>query len=161
VKFDGRLVRLSQGKSPERLLEAGVGAWYEAWIIPDGESRGYPVCFVLSELPPGLEPRKSMDLAVRVAGYSFKLWRYESGEQDATDPKKNLDKYAPLLIGHTLTVKAPPMDPSTFWSEGFVPAVVAGVILLGGTALTLGWWFRRGDRQAQLEIEANRHRNPF
>ena len=28
-------------------------------------------------------------------------------------------------------------------------------------ALTLGWWFRRGDRAAQAEIEANRHQNPF
>jgi len=161
VTMEGRLVRLNKGKSPERLVEAGQESWYEAWVIPDGEPRGNPVCFVLTDIPPTLEPKKSMDVPVKVAGYSFKLWRYESGEQDKDDPKKNVDKYAPLLIGRSVTLKPPPMNPETWWSEGFVPAVVAGVILLGGAALTLGFWFRRGDRTAQSEIEANRNKNPF
>ena len=162
VLMEGRLVRLNKGKSPERLVEAGLDSWYEAWIIPDGEPRGNPVCFVLVDPPAGVEPKKTMDVPVKVAGYSFKLWRYESGEQDKDDPKKNVDKYAPLLIGRSATVKpAPPNDATAWWTEGFVPAVVGGVILLGGAALTLGWWFRRGDRVAHAEIEANRNKNPF
>ena len=55
---------------------------YEAWIIPNGETQGNPICFVLCDLPAGLEPRKTMDVPVSVAGYSFKLLRYESGEAD-------------------------------------------------------------------------------
>jgi hypothetical protein len=160
VLLEGRLVRLKMVKAPERLAEAGMEFCYEAWMIPDGEPRGNPVCFVLVDPPAGIEPKQSLDVPVKIAGYSFKLNRYESGEQDKDDPKKNVEKYAPLLIGRTATVKPPQMDATAWWTEGFVPAVVGGVILLGGAALTLGWWFRRGDRVAQAEIDARRQ-NPF
>ena len=161
VLFHGHLIRLNKGKSPQRLIDAGLESWFEAWIIPDNEPRGNPICFVLTELPAGLEPKKTMDVAVTAAGYSFKLWRYESGEQDKDDPKKFVEKFAPLLIGRSLSVKQETDDVTTWWTQGFVPAVVASVALLGGAALALAWWFRRGDRAAQAEIEASRHRNPF
>ncbi|MFO0806261.1 MAG: hypothetical protein U0791_24420 [Gemmataceae bacterium] len=161
VLVEGRLVRLNKGKSPERLIEAGLDSWYEAWIIPDREPGGHPMCFVLADVPPGLEPKKSMDVPVRAAGYSFKLWRYESAEQDSADPKKNVEKYAPLLIGRSVTVKPAPITATEWWEEGFVPAVVGLVILLGGAGLTLGWWYRRGDRAARAEMDAARNKNPF
>lgn len=162
VSFSGHLIRLNKGKSPQRLSDAGIESWYEAWVIPDNEPRGNPVCFVLTDLPAGLEPKKTMDVPVTATGYSFKLWKYESGEQDKDDPKKFVEKYAPLLIGRSLSVKQEEVDDATtWWTQGFVPAVVAFVVLLGGAALSLGWWFRRGDRAARLEIDANRHRNPF
>lgn len=161
VLLEGRLVRLKKGKSPEKLVEAGLESWYEAWIIPDRVAGGHPVCFVLSEPPAGMEPRETMDVPVRAAGYSFKLWRYESGEPDAASPNKNVQKYAPLLIGRSVTVKTSTVNVDEWWTQGFVPAVVAGVILIGGMALTLAWWYRRGDRAAKAEIEASRHKNPF
>ena len=127
----------------------------------DNQAQGHPVCFVLTDLPAGIEPKKTLDVPVKVAGYSFKLWLYESGEQDKDNPKKNVLKYAPLLIGRSLTVRKLNPDTENWWTEGFVPGVVGGVVLLAGAALTLGWWYRRGDRAARAEIEANRHKNPF
>jgi hypothetical protein len=161
VSFQGRLVRLNPMKSPERLAQAGVETVYEAWVIPNGELKGNPICFVLSELPAGLEPKRTMDVPVTAAGYSFKLLRYESGEPDKEDPARFIDKLTPMLIGRSLTVKHETVDAVAWWTEGFVPAVVGGVAVLGGAALLLGFWFRKGDKVAQTEIDANRHRNPF
>lgn len=161
VSFQGRLVRLTQMKSPPRVAEAGIENAYEAWVVPNGELRGNPMCFVLSELPAGLEPKKTMDVPVTATGYYFKLLRYESGEPDKQDPTKFIDKLAPLMIGKSITVKRDIPDATAWWTEGFVPAVVGGVVVLGGAALLLGMWFRKGDRVAQAEIDANRGRNPF
>lgn len=159
IRFQGQLVRIVPGKTEGALAEAGIDKWYQAWIIPNGEPSGNPICVALLELPAGLEPRSSLDVPVSFAGYSFKRLRYESGEKDNYD--KNIQKRAPFLIGRSVTVKTPTDDTTKFWTEGFVPAVVGGVVLLGGLALTLGWWFRSGDRAARAEIEAARHKNPF
>lgn len=159
IYFQGQLVRLVKGKTEKALADAGIHSWYQAWIIPNGEPSGNPICVAILDLPEGLEPQKSMDVPVSFAGYSFKRLRYESGEKDKDD--KNIQKLAPFLIGRSLTVRRPEEDATKFWTEGFVPAVVGGVVLLGGLALTLGWWFRKGDRAARAEIEANRSKNPF
>lgn len=65
------------------------------------------------------------------------------------------------MIGRSVTVKPAPITATVWWEEGFVPAVVGLVILLGGAGLTLGWWYRRGDRAARAEMEAARNKNPF
>ena len=75
--------------------------------------------------------------------------------------QKYVDKKAPLLVGRSVTVLQETDDATAWWREGFVPAVVGGVAFLGGAAVLMGWLFRRGDRTARAEIEANRHRNPF
>ena len=162
VSFHGRLVRLEQKKNTERLAQAGIENYYRAWVMPDNESRTFPVCFALIEAPAGLEPKRTMDVPVIVAGYSFKLEQYETIEPDKIDPTKFIERRAPLLIGRSLTIKHETVsDPTSWWTEGFVPAVVGGVAILGGAALLLGFWFRKGDKLAQAEIDANRHQNPF
>jgi len=161
IHIQGQLIRLIEGKSTQRLAEAGITTWYEGWIIPTGEPSGHPLSIAILDLPPGLEPRKSMDVPVSFAGYAFKRRIYESGEKKKDYPEQNVWKKAPFLIGRSVTIRKPDVDTTAFWTEGFVPAVVGGVVLLGGLAVTLGWWFRKGDRAAQAEIEANRHRNPF
>ena len=40
-------------------------------------------------------------------------------------------------------------------------AVIARLVGVAVAALGLTWWFRRGDRIARREIQANRTRNPF
>lgn len=158
VYFRGRLIRLTKQKPTDRLAAAGVEV-YDGWLVPDGEPRGNPVCVVISDLPPGLEPKRLMSVPVGFAGYSFKLMRYESGEQDPKNPKQNVTKRAPLLIGRSVSVLGEAEDAGG-WATTFVPAVIGTVVVLAGAALGMGWWFRRGDRQARAEIEATR-KNPF
>lgn len=159
VYLEGRLIRLKKGEPSSRLAEAGVPAWYEGWLVPKGEPRGNPVCVILTDLPPGLEPQPLMSRWASFAGYSFKLLHYESGEHRTDDPSKNKWKKAPLLIGRSVTLHEEPVEP-TIWSW-FVPAIVGGLAVVVGSALTLSWWFRREDRQARAEIDAVRQRNPF
>jgi hypothetical protein len=162
IYFQGRLVRLTEGKETDRLSEAGAASWYLAWIIPDGEPSGHPFCAAILDLPQGLQPQAKglLDVPVSFAGYSFKRMLYESGEKDKKDPTKNVYKLAPFLIGRSVTLR-PVADTTSDWSWNFVPAVVGAVIALGGAGLLMSWWFRSGDRAARAEIEANRGRNPF
>lgn len=163
VHFEGRLIRLRKVEPSTRLAEAGIDAVYEAWLIPSNEPTGNPICVVISELPPGLEPQAPgkglMNKWVAFDGYSFKLMRYESGDKDATGSDKW--KRAPLLIGRTLTL---PEDPNAgrpeMWKH-FVPWIFGGLLLLIAIAVGLSWWFRKGDRQARREIDDMRNKNPF
>ncbi|MDB5311596.1 MAG: hypothetical protein JWO38_5798 [Gemmataceae bacterium] len=162
VSFQGRLIRLKKGEPTQRLTEAGVSAWYEGWLVPDGEPRGNPVCIVFTDLPPGLVPKPLMNVPVSFAGYSFKLLQYESGEQKKDDPSKHVWKGAPLLIGRSVIIRGTEdADGPSTWASWFVPAIVGGLLLLIGTALTMSWWFRQGDRRARDEIDATRGKNPF
>jgi hypothetical protein len=159
VRFRGRLIRIKKGESSPELAEAGVPAWYEGWLVPDNEPRGNPICVVFTDLPDGLEPKPLMSVPVTFAGYSFKLMRYTSQEQDKDNPKRYLVKRAPLLIGRTVTVLAEPEGPND-WAGTFIPVVLCGVLVLVGVAAVMSWYFRRGDRHARAEIDAARG-NPF
>ena len=160
VKFKGRLIRLKKGESTRRLLEAGIPVWYEGWLVPNNEPSGHPVCIVMTDLPPGLEPKASMDRYVSFAGYYFKKMHYESGERRKDDPSRNVWKGAPLLIGRSVTL-IEEQDVTSGWSEWFFPGIAAGVVFIVGAALILTWWYRSGDRKAREEIAAVRGQNPF
>jgi hypothetical protein len=164
VKFEGRLIMIKKMKPTEKLKAVGVETVYEGWLVPRDEPSGHPVCIVFTDLPEGIEvpPDGRVNKWVTFAGYSFKLLRYRSGERDKEDPNKYIDKLAPLLLGRAPIVRTDP-DAPTGWSFGglFVPAVVVGVGLLIVFALVVGWWFRRGDKRARMEMEAHRNRNPF
>lgn len=166
VHVEGRLLRLKQVEPPRRLAEAGVPVCYEAWVVPKGQTRGFPVCVIVSELPPGLAPTPVGTLEnrwVTAAGYSFKLLQYESEERDAKNPAKNVWKRAPLLIGRALTVAPEPSaaDGPGVWVTWFVPALVGGLLSLVGVGLVIGWWFRRGDRAAREAVAAARRDRPL
>jgi len=114
--------------------------------------------------PPPVEvpPNGRVNVWVTFAGYSFKLLRYKSGERAADDPNKYVEKLAPLLLGRAVISRTDPDRSSQLsWGGVFVPAVAGGVVLLVFFALVVGWWFRRGDRRAKMEISAHRSRNPF
>lgn len=161
VAVKGRLIRVKRMESSKRLAEAGVPYCYEAWVVPENEPRGNPVCVVLTELPDGVEPAPLMNRAVTVAGYFFKLFHYESAEPKKDDPTRHVWKAAPLLIGRGLTLAPDPGDGPAVWVRWFIPLVVGGVVLLAGTAVLLSRWFRAGDRRARAEYEAARVKNPF
>jgi hypothetical protein len=161
IHVKGRLIRVRKFDATGRLAEAGVPAWYEAWVVPDNEPRGNPLCVVLSELPEGVEPALRLSRAVTLAAYSFKRVRYESAEPDPKDPRQHLWKAAPLLIGRGLTPAAETGGGPGEWVRWFIPVIVGGVVFLAGSAVLLTRWFRAGDRRMRAEFEAARVKNPF
>lgn len=165
VRLEGRLVRVKAVPVSDRLTAAGVTTLYEAWLIPQDQQRqGHPVCLVLSELPPGIEPTPAGELTnrwVSAAGYSFKLLWYESAEPDSKNPGKNDWKKAPLLIGRSLTVRDGDGPATGSWSSEFAPLLAGGLALVALSGLGLAWWFRRGDRAARAAVANTRPANPF
>ena len=163
VTFEGRLIRLKKAESNKRLIEAGISDVYEGWLVPKAEPRGHPICIILTDLPPGLEPKPLMSKWVSFSGYSFKLLLYESGESRPDDPAKNIWKKAPLLIGRSIVLRDEEnsVDVGSRWRNEFLPAVLCGLLVIVAAGLALGWLFRKGDRRAQEEIDAFRHQNPF
>ena len=164
VRLEGRLIRVKAIPASDRQKAAGVTNLYEAWLVPQGEPRGNPVCLILSELPAGIAPTAAGELAnhwVSAAGYSFKLLRYESAEADPKDRTKNLGKRAPLLIGRSVTVREAGAAGGPGMGSGFAPLLAGGLALVAGAGVALAWWFRRGDRAARVAVANARAVNPF
>jgi hypothetical protein len=159
VKFEGRLRMLRKQEPSQKLRDAGLEAAYEGWIYPKDEA--HPICVVFTDPPAGIDPTGQVNKWVSFAGYSFKLLRYESSEQDEKNPKKNVVRRAPLLLGRAVTVLPDPEGTAPVTWDGFLKTATVVVIVLLGTALGLTWWFRHGDRRARQEITAHRARNPF
>ncbi|HYH66654.1 MAG TPA: hypothetical protein VD866_18305, partial [Urbifossiella sp.] len=160
VEVRGRLIRVKQIERSKELTDAGVAELYQAWVVPNNEPSGNPVCVVISELPEGVEPAARMSYSVVVAGYFFKLFHYESAEPHKDDPNRYKWRKAPLLIARGLTVLAEPDGPRE-WVKWFVPIIVGGVVFLALSAVLLSRWFRVGDDRARAEYEAARVKNPF
>jgi hypothetical protein len=163
VKLEGRLISLRRMEVNNELRAAGLTSVFEGWLIPANEPRGNPVCVVFSEPLEGVEPNKDgrVNAWVTFAGYSFKKMRYESAEPDPKNPAKNLDKYAPLLIGKRPIVRRDP-DVSSDLNWGLFSTVVIGCCVLAAVAAGgLLLWYRGGDRKSKAAVAAARGRNPF
>jgi hypothetical protein len=160
--FEGRLKRLRRLEPTKPLKEAGITDLYEGWMFPrDGDQ---PMCVLTTELPPGLEPALEYKPAkpVVVAGYSFKLIRYESAEKSANDPTQQRVRRAPLLIAHSFTLlPQPDTDGGKPWRTTFLPSMLGMMALIGAVVVGLTLWFRRGDRTVRRELDERRGRNPF
>jgi hypothetical protein len=79
-------------------------------------------------------------------GYLFKRYRYKGGDGW---------REAPLLIGRGLVARksdAPAPDDAGSYTDWLLPGFfgVVGVTLV--LALTLGWWFRQGDRRVRRSL---------
>lgn len=165
VYLEGRLRRLRRADPTTTLKESGVSDVYEAWLFPRDEWN--PVCVFVTELSPGLAPQKStteeVDKWVAVAGYSFKLLRYESERKDPRTPDRNKVLQAPVLIGRGLRELPAPTDadPGRAWQTAFLPLILGLTAGLAAVLVGLGWWFRRGDRNVRQQIEQTRTKNPF
>jgi hypothetical protein len=161
VKLEGRLIRVKRIDPVPELKSDRVENMFEGWLVPANEPRGNPVCIVFTEPLEGVPPADRVNKWVSCAAYYFKKMRYQSMEQDPKSPDKNLDKYAPLLIGRGMIPRPDPDAPSEFTWGGFVlGAIVGGVLLIAGGGV-LTWYYRRGDRKAKEAMDAVRHRNPF
>ncbi|VTS03937.1 unnamed protein product [Gemmata massiliana] len=161
VKFEGRLLSYRRMEGSDWLTAAGVTQVFEGWMIPATEPRGNPICIVFSEPLPDAEPTGTVNVWVSFAGFSFKRMRYESGESDEKNPGKNVEKYAPLLIGRGPIVRADPNAPTAGSWGAFIQGVIIAVALLILSAGVLALWYRGGDRKAKAQITAVRNRNPF
>ena len=161
VRFEGRLLSLRKMTPSRDLRDAGIEMAYEGWLAPKDEPGGNPLCMVFTDPLEGVEPGGRVNKWVSFAGYAFKLMQYESGEKDKDDPSRNKWKRAPLLLGRAAIARTDPDSISKVSWQSFVTGATVVVLGLIATALGLNWWFRRGDRTARREIEANRARNPF
>jgi hypothetical protein len=161
VKMEGRLIRLKRMGTNNELRAAGVNETFEGWLVPPNEPRGNPVCIVFSEPIEGVEPADRVNKWVSFAGFFFKKLRYVSAEQDPKNPNRNVEKYAPLLIGKSPIPRRDPDAPTSLtWGAFVLGAIVGGVVLIAAAGV-LTCYYRRGDRQARAEIENVRSRNPF
>jgi hypothetical protein len=162
VKMEGRLISLRQEPRvrPE-LKAAGINHLYEGWLVPANEPRGNPVCIHFTEPLEGVEPTGRVNVWVSFAGFSFKKMMYESAEPDPKNPSRNLNKYAPLIIGKGPIARRDPDSPTSMTWGVFLQAAIIGGVLLIVAGGGLAWWYRSGDRQAKASIDAARGRNPF
>lgn len=163
IKFEGRLISLRRDNPPEILKASGVEHMFEGWLVPANEPRGNPICILFTEPLEGVEATGRVNKWISFAGYYFKKLRYQSAEQDPNNPNKNVDKYAPLLIGKS-PIARPERDPDRpsqwTWGGFVLAAIFAGVaLILAAGGLT--WYYRSGDRKAKESMDAVRHRNPF
>jgi hypothetical protein len=158
VHFQGRLKRINRYDPPPEAAAEGVSNLYEAWLF--NEHFGpHPFVVVFTEWPAKLpidllgEPKIDRVVEVSFDGYFYKKFRYK-----AIDSKANTRRDAPLLIGHTLTVKRvpPAAGESNEWANTllyvFLGLLAAVVFLVVG----LTYWFRRTDSRVRDRLLASR-----
>jgi hypothetical protein len=155
VHVKGRLKRLNWIDANQALKNDGIKDLYEGWIF-DEAFMSNPTCVVFTELPPGLEPAEDMNAWVSLDGYFFKRYAYKAADGW---------RMAPLVIGRSIVVtKQPVADTSgTFkaYSVWLVPLGLVLAVLMIGTALLLGKFFRRGDRLVHARVANIKRSNPF
>jgi hypothetical protein len=147
VHFEGRLKRLIRWEPPEETKLDGVTDQYEGWMFNPEILGANPICVFFTDLPAGLEPGDKLDVRVAFDGYFFKKRRYKAGDGL---------RDAPVLIGHTITVKQGPAKSDS--EEGGVFSGVMAImflVLLGALfvlAFVLTLWYRRSDRYVQTRL---------
>jgi len=160
VRFDGRLKRLKRiGTYPE-LEKAGIAELYEAWIFPKNTDN--PICVILTEVPDGIVPDLdySPSKPVTVAGYYFKILRYESDQPNAKTPGKGLARQAPLLIGRSLILRTDIGPSPSAALPALLPIVILGAGLVVGGLVLFTVLLRRSDAGLRrYRIRAKQ--NPF
>jgi hypothetical protein len=152
--FEGQLIHLRRYDAPSALREGcNLRNVYEAWVKnPKKFGEKTPVCVLLTELPPGLEPEEDMDVPVKFAGMYYKLLRYP------VEDKEKPWKECPLLMAHTLTVQpeeAPAVEEPS-WGRQMLPVLLWSLVGIVGVVAGMSWWFRAGDRAVQRRLRQAR-----
>ncbi len=157
VTLDGtarRVTRVDVGKSPDGTTSDvarrfGIDHYYEIDLFTD-DSQNNPIVFVVRDLPPGFPVGDGLHEPVRIAGFFFKSWSFQS--RRATLPDAQVDalaagdlrQFAPLVIG-----RSPMMlelaESTAFESFGLIAAGL--FVLLLGAVWAAGWWLARDDRR--------------
>ena len=101
-----RVTRIDVGKSPDGApsdvaRRFGIDHYYELDVFTD-DSQNNPIVFCVRELPPGFPIGDGLHEPVRIAGFFFKSWSFESRRAtlptapDGTPRRRELRQFAPL-----------------------------------------------------------------
>jgi hypothetical protein len=154
VRVEGRLVRINRHDPPWEARQGAVSDLYEAWIFPANPGAS-PCCVLFVEWPTGL-PRDVLGkqklnrvITVRLDGYFFKKYRYQGARG------QNNVRFAPLVIGHTLSILPLPVAEGVetkAWGRSLVLGflVVFAALLFGVIGLTC--WYRRSDNDIRRRL---------
>jgi hypothetical protein len=158
IHVSGRLIRLLSFSAPDEARAAGLGTFYEAWIMTDAYGEN-PVCVAFTDLPSGLkvDNERKYNEPVTFDGYFYKRYRYKA----ADSKKPNEFRDAPMLIGHTLIGRfgsgAGESKESENWGQNLIWVFlsVVGGAAVGVTVLTC--WFRYHDQRVRHRLRASRN----
>jgi hypothetical protein len=156
VTLDGtvrRVTRIDVGTSPDGspsdvARRFGIDHYYELDVFTE-DSQNNPIVFVVRELPPGFPTGDGLHEPVRISGFFFKSWSFQSRRAnlpvEAEDhAPENLRQFAPLLIGRGPIMLQQP-EPSRIESFGLIAAGLFVLVL--GAVWAAGWWLAREDRR--------------
>jgi len=121
----------------DRLNNYGIETVYEGWIFTE-DSQSNPTVVVFTENPDQIPTGSEMSVPVKVTGYVFKMYGYESRD------KENPLRKAPMLLAKAMRERHIP-EPAPF------PVVWVGVaigLLMLGIVLFL-WSSHRSDKQSR------------
>ena len=151
IHFEGRLRMVRRYAAPIQIRGQGVSDIYECWVMDPNVGYRNPVCFIATELPPGVIVAEKLNHEVQFDGYFFKRYRYGS-----VDSKPGYARETPLFIGRSLTVLKPPSAPTTAaesWPVSLPVIFLGAVLLMFVLAFSLHLWYRRADQQVRRRLE--------
>ncbi|MEX2092261.1 MAG: hypothetical protein WD971_06270 [Pirellulales bacterium] len=157
VTLDGaarRVTRVDVGTSADGTTSDvarrfGIDHYYEIDVFTE-DSQNNPVVFCVRELPPGFPLGDGLQEPVRIAGFFFKSWSFQSRRATLPDaqvdaaPAGDMRQFAPLLIGRG-PILIDEADASASDSTGLIAAGLFVVLL--GAIWAAGWWLARDDRR--------------
>ena len=157
VTLDGtarRVTRIDVGQSPDGTTSDvarrfGIDHYYEIDLFTD-DSQNNPLVFCVRELPPGFPIGDGLHEPVRLAGFFFKSWSFQSrraalpAAPDGAPNAADLRQIAPLVIGRSPILLEQP-EASVSRSIGLIAASL--FVLLLAAIWVAGWWLARDDRR--------------
>lgn len=163
MAFEGRARRVTRVAidDPAVVERLGIDHYWQVEVLVEFEAlirfedkvlRSYPVVFCVRNLPPGMPVGDWIDQRVRVSGFFFKLWAYES-ELSAKDGESKRQS-APLLVGHRPVWFPPPETGENPYVAGTALAVFLAA--LAGMWLC-GWYFMRQDTKFSRRVLRKLH----
>jgi hypothetical protein len=131
----------SEGGSSDVTRRFGFDHYYELEVFTD-DSQNYPLVFCVRELPAGIPTGGSIHVPVRVAGFFFKDWLYQTRGAPQGDGPDERAQYAPLLIGRSPLMLAAPerRKAAQFVLGGLFVTALAGICVVAA-------WLARGDKR--------------
>jgi hypothetical protein len=124
----------------DRFNDYGLETIYEGWIYNE-DSQSNPTAVVFTENPDNIPTGSNLSLPVKVTGYVFKMYGYESRD------KEHPLRVAPMLLAKTITERDI-TEPAPF-PVGWVAGALA--LLCLGIALFV-WSANKNDKQFREEI---------
>jgi hypothetical protein len=123
--------------------------YFEIDLFTD-DSQNNPIVFVVRELPPGMPIGDGLHVPVRIAGFFFKSWSFQSRRatlptaDDSAAAPGEMRQFAPLVIGRSPIMLEQAQTPGSE-SFGWIAAAICLVLL--GVIWVAGWWLAREDRR--------------